>query len=130
MNWLSRKNLLIISFLGVFLYVVSYYNKILSLPSIYRDFCCIDDRKLNFFSIFIPLFVISAILFKYNKINFEKWRNFSLLYFIVYTLIYFIVPTQGDGLVWIQREAVSFFGTVIYLVISLGIIIYKYLKSN
>ncbi len=114
------------SFVGVLFYVISFFNKALALPSFYKNFCCADDRKLNLFLIFIPIFIIFLLL---RKLKFVNWQKFTLLYLVGYLILYFIVPTEGDGFFWFQRETVSLFGTIIYSLSSLVFILYKSSKK-
>lgn len=130
LNRISNKRAFLVSVIMVLLYFVSYFNKVLELPSVYRNFCCADDRKLNLFLIFIPIFLFSFILFKLNSSVFEKWKKFTLIYLFIYIVIYLLSPTQGDGFIWFQRETVSLFGSVIYLVLSLLLILYKSLRKD
>lgn len=129
MNWIIKKISLSTSFVLLLVYIVSYYNKVLELPSAYKDFCCLDDRTLNLFLIFVPLFIFTAILNSFKEKDWGIWSKFSKLYLIAYFIVYFLVPSQGDGLIWFQRETISFFGSLLYSAISLIIILYKSLKK-
>ena len=128
-EWFTKKNVLVSSIVFLFLYIVSYYNKILMLPNFYRDFCCIDDRKLNLFFIFLPIFIFTIIFINLNKRTFSSWKKFTLIYLVFYIIIYFLVPTQANGYLWFQRETISFVGSIIYSLISLILIIFKSLKK-
>lgn len=126
--FLDKQNkLLVFSFVGVIFYVVSYFNRALSLPDFYREFCCSDDRMLNIFLIAIPLFIFSLL---FNRTGQGIWKKFSLLYLVGYSLVYILMPSQGDGYIWFQKETVSFLGTILYSAISLFIIIYKSPKKE
>jgi len=130
MAWFTKKHTLISSLIMVFVYIVSYFNRTLNLPGFYKDFCCIDDRKLNLFLIFLPIFIFSLILFGSSELKFEKWKKFTFIYLLAYLLAYLLSPTQGEGFIWFQRETISFFGSILYLVISLILIFYKSLKKE
>lgn len=129
-NWFTKKRMFVSSLIMVFVYVVSYFNRALDLPYVYRNFCCVDDRRLNLFLIFIAVFVFTFFFMNLNEVKFKSWKKFTFIYLIIYLIIYFISPTQGDGYLWFQREAVSFFGFVFYSTISLVLIIYKSLKKE
>src|SRR3989344_6661834 len=124
-NWFSRKRLVFISLMAVLVYFISYFNEVLNLPLFYDDFCCVDDRIFNLFAIFIPIFIFTIIFINLNEIKFTRWKKFTLIYLIIYLIIYFIVPTQGDGYIWFQKETVSFFGSILFLIVSLILILYK-----
>lgn len=117
-EWFTKKKILAISLVMVLIYIISYFNENLGLPSAYDNFCCADDLIFNLFVIFIPIFVFSLIYFKFNEEKFQKWMNFTIIYLIIYLILYFISPTQGDGFIWLQRETVSSFGSGLYSIIS------------
>jgi len=124
-DWFTKKKTFYVSALLVLIYVISYFNRALYLPEFYRDFCCIDDRKLNLFLIAIPTFVLYFIFLKQKDSAFKMWKKFTLIYLPIYVVIYFLSPTQGDGLIWFQRETISFFGSITYSIISIILITYQ-----
>jgi hypothetical protein len=124
---LTRKKVLYFGIISLSIFFLSYYSREIGLPSSYEKFCCLDDRIFNLFTITIPVCIFSIIFFKNN--GFEKWKKFTFIYLFTYLLIYLIVPTQGDGLIWLQRETVSFFGVIVYSLISILLISYKSLKK-
>lgn len=130
MNFFNRIDTLIFSVVLFFLYIISYFNNKLSLPSFYKDFCCIDDKILNVFLVSIPVLIFSILLIKSNDHKFKSWRKFTVFYLIVYLVIYLLSPTQGDGLLWFQRETISLFGFILYTLFSLFLIIYKSLRKD
>lgn len=115
--------------LGVALYYFSYYSVKFNLPNSYRDFCCIDDRRFNLFFIFIPILIFS-ILFLIFKRNLKSFTKFTFIYTLIYTIFYFLVPTQGDGFFWLQRETISFVGSIFYSIISFIFIIYQIFQKE
>lgn len=129
-DWFTKKKMIVSSLIMVFVYCASYFNEILGLPSFYDNFCCIDDRIFNIFFIFIPIFILAVINLKLNDLGFEKWKKFTFIYLIIYLIIYFVSPSQGNGYVWFQRETISFFGSILYSIISLILIIYKSIKKD
>ena len=130
MNFFTRRYFLVGSVIMVVVYIVSYFNRTLNLPSFYRDFCCVDDRKLNLFLIFIPVFIFSVISFKLDELTFKKLERFTFIYVFFYILLYLMSPTQGDGYLWFQRESISLFGSIVYSVISFILIFYKSLNKE
>ncbi len=107
------------SIVGLFLYIFSYYSSSLNIPSVYRTFCCIDDRRLNFFLIFIPVFLLLLIFRKFKNNKYIIYKNITLVYLFLYIIIYFSVSTHGDGYMWFQRETVSFYGAIVYALFSI-----------
>ena len=130
LEWFTLKKILLFSFFLLFMYFISYSYKIFNLPKTYVDFCCLDDRKFNLFLISLPLFVFSVIYFFLRKYDFKFWFKVTLIFLFLYSIIYFIVPTQGDGYIWFQRETVALLGSFLYSIISLTLIIYKSLKTK
>jgi hypothetical protein len=131
LDWFTRNKITAILSIMVIVYVVSYFNKILGLPYSYDNFCCVDDRVANLFLLFIPISVIYIfVLFSQRESLFLGWKKYTFFYMLLYFMVYFVVPTQGDGLVWFQRETVSFFGSVLYFLISLVVIVYKSINKS
>ena len=130
LEWVTKKRMIFSSVVMIIIYVISYLNRILELPSFYRDFCCIDDKRVNLFLIFIPIFIFTIIFSILSETKFNVWKKFTFIYLFIYLFIYFIVPTQGNGFIWFQRETISFFGSIIYSTISLFLIIYKSFKKE
>lgn len=129
LNWFTLNKIMLFSSIMLFFYLISLGYKTLNLPSDYINFCCLDDRKLNLFLISIPLFIFTAISFHTKQNTFNVWRKNTLFYIIIYLFLYFIVPTQSNGYIWLQRETVSFFGSIFYFIFSLFIIISQSLKK-
>ena len=124
-NFLADGRIKKISFLFVVIYIISYFNRTLGLPSAYREFCCSDDRTLNLFLIFIPVFILSVLISLLKLKNSYSFIKFTLIYLIIYLIIYFLMPATPDAFFWFQKESFVFFGTIIYFLISLILIITK-----
>ncbi len=129
-KFLTKNRVLLFSDLGLILYIVSYFSQSIDLPDRYKDFCCLDDVRLNLFLIFLPIFLFSFVFIYLSDSKFTSWKNFSLAYLVFYVILYFLVPTQGDGFLWFQRETISIIGSVLYTFISLILIIYKSFKKE
>ncbi|MCC7160589.1 hypothetical protein IT399_02635 [Candidatus Nomurabacteria bacterium] len=129
-SWLTKKKIMVGALAMMLVYVVSYFNVILGLPSLYDNFCCVDDRMFNLFFIFIPIFIFTLVNLKLNDLGFEKWKKLTFIYLIMYLIVYSISPTQANGYIWFQRETISFFGSILYSVISIILIIYESLKKD
>lgn len=129
-EWFTKRKMLIGSLLMVFIYIVSYFNERIGLPSSYDNFCCIDDRKFNLFFLFVFIFVFALVSIKLNEEKYKIWKKFTLIYLIIYLFIYFVVPTHSNGYVWFQRETISFFGSIIYFVFSLFINLFMLHKKE
>ena len=130
MNWFTKSKMVLGSSVLLLLYFLSYFNQSLSLPSYYDNFCCIDDRKFNLFAVSIPLFIFTIIFIIFSEKNLTSWKKFTFIYLFIYLFIYFISPTHRVDYIWFQRETVSFFGSILYLIISLVLIFYKSFKKE
>ncbi len=119
---------ILFSLFGFFMYIASYFSRELNLPVYYENLCCVDDRTLNLFLIFIPFLIFSIISFNFNNQAILKFSKISFIYIFIYIFIYFIVPTQGDGLIWLQRETISLYGSLIYLIVF--IFIFRGIKNK
>lgn len=127
MNWFTKGKVLFLSFLFLILYCISYLSYSWNFPLWYQNFCCVDDITLNLFLIFIPIFVLN--LFTSIK-SFKIWLKFTFLFLLIYFFIYLTAPSSSGGFLWLQKEAISLFGSILYSLISLGIIIYKSIKKS
>ncbi len=130
MGWFTKIKILYVTTLFVVLYFVSYFNSVIGLPLVYKKLCCADDKTLNLFLISLPIFIFSVASLKLKDKAFVFWRSFTFIFILFYIFLYFIAPTKGDGFIWIQREAVSFFLTILYTLVSLILIIYKSLRTR
>ncbi len=130
MKSLNKKSELYMAFFMFLVYIISYYARAFNLPDSYVDLCCSDDKVLNIFFIFVPFFVITIILNFIKDKNWNSWKKFTVYFFTIYFIIYFLFPTTGDGFIWFQRETVVFFGSILYSIISLILILYKYFKKS
>src|SRR3989339_1020994 len=124
-NSLTRGQILYTSLFFCVVYVASYFNRVLNLPIQYRDFCCSDDRTLNLFFIFIPILIFSVVAFTSKLEVANIWKRYTFYFLILYILAYFLMPTNSDAFLWFQRETLVFFGSILYFLISLILIIFK-----
>jgi len=128
---MTKKNLLIGSTLGVFFFFLSEF-----LTSKSSDLCftvgtysyetscrLIGDLALIAF----PILLISIFtLFFKRKEYFEAWKKFTFIYLFIYLFIALVTPWYaGDGFMNIQKEITIIALSVLYLILSSLLIIYK-----
>lgn len=93
--------------------------------------------RLDFFdsldeSIGIPVFLFSVallvvyflFLFMREEI-FNYWKRFAKIFLPIAIILIIITPTQYGGFVGVDKELATWFLAVAFLIISLGIIIWK-----
>ncbi len=124
-NNLTRGQILYTSLFFCAMYVVSYFNRALNLPSQYRDFCCSDDRTLNLFFIFIPVLIFSIVVFMSKPKAVLSWVKYTFYFLVSFFILYFLMPKNSDAFLWFQRETLVFFGSILYSLISIILIISK-----
>ena len=105
---------------------------------------CTNDSKYCIFGLFshsigkplfiisLPLFLLSLITYKMRDEVFAVWFRFSRVWFPLTLFLVIISPEYGNSLLPVEKDSVSFFMSLLFLLISLTIIIKKYfsLKSN
>lgn len=136
-NWLTKKNVLILSSLGAIATLAAVFLfrnsagvcgdiQIDALNDSYN--ACLLFGSLTFIA--IPIFVFSTMLFfTKNKEIFIVWRKFTFVYSVLYFITVFCRPSQGDFLDPSQKDtalALSFG----YFVITLFFISFKTWESS
>lgn len=124
-NYLTIRQILSTSLFFCAIYIVSYFNRVLKLPSQYRDFCCSDDKILNLFFIFIPILFFSILISVFKLEALFVWKKYTFYFLILYAVFYFLMPKNSDAFLWFQRETLVFFGSILYSLISIILIIFK-----
>ena len=75
--------------------------------------------------IFLPVFLISIIVYKMRDEVYRSWIKFTQIWVPLTILLIIISPEYGNSLLPIEKGSVSFFMSLLFLVISLVIIITK-----
>ena len=134
MNKMSKKIVLWGGFLGsvsFFLFWYLHEKGVCKTVDIYSsNTWCAFATVLSM--IFLVILFFSAILFFIKKeLVFIAWKKFTIIYLFIYLFIVIITPWYaGDGFFSIQKDLIALFISVIYLIISLLLIIYKSLKKE
>ena len=127
--YLNKKTFFWVLFGGVLMYFLSYFNQFLQLPYRYKNFCCADDRLLNVFLIFLPVFFFNLLFLRASTTFFHIWAKFTLSYLSLFLIMYFLSPVANDGFFWLQRESVSLLFSLVYSLLSIVLITYKTLRK-
>ncbi|MDO8576439.1 MAG: hypothetical protein Q7R90_03930 [bacterium] len=128
---ISKRNLMYLSLTGVVIFFVSLFSKEVGIcPSDSYSYC------LNFFDqfteILLPvfgLFLLSPITYWMREDVYETWFRFARWALPLSMFLIFITPEYGGGLVNpIQKGSVSFLLTILFFIISLVIIVSKFVR--
>ncbi len=125
---ISKKGLLSLSLIGTIIFSFFIFLSAKGLCS--YNFCSRphDDSLATLFLPFFSIFIISIITYKMREEVYRAWFKFARIWIPLSLVLIFITPEYSEGLVPLDRGSVSFFLSVVFLVISLVIIIYKSFK--
>ncbi|MFA6184148.1 MAG: hypothetical protein WC682_03520 [Parcubacteria group bacterium] len=98
----------------------------------YNDMKCIYnyidifDSIAQFVGLFsIAFFIIFSIILFCKELVFNYWKKFAKIFLSVAIILILITPTQYGGFVGIDKEMVTWGLASLFLISSLGIIIWK-----
>jgi hypothetical protein len=83
------------------------------------------DGMINFFPL-IPVFILSLITYKMREEVFRAWGTFALVWIPFSMFAILIAPEYGNDFVPIEKGTVAFFSSVLFFIISIAIITWKY----
>jgi hypothetical protein len=131
---ISKKILLIVSGLGAIILISLDYVGTSQLCGGRQYTVCMGNLynvMINFLPI-IPLFLLSLITYKMREEIFRAWLKFSYVWIPLTMLAILVSPEYGNALLPIEKGTVGVFFSLLYIIISLLIIAYKYftLKSK
>jgi hypothetical protein len=128
---MSRVKILLISMVGTGIFIVSLFVAIKGVCKI-NYFCSrLHDDSLAF--IFFPmllLLIFSLITYKMREDVFQTWWKFSRVWMPLSMLAILIAPSYSSNwMIPIEKGTVAFFSSMIYIITSLVIVVYKKLKG-
>ena len=131
---ISKKILLIVAGLGATLLLGLDYVGTSHLCGGRQYTICMGNLyniMINLLPIF-PLFILSLITYKMREEVFRAWLKFSYVWIPLTMFAILISPEYGNALLPIEKGTVGAFFSLLYIIISLLIIAYKYftLKSK
>ncbi|TSC70812.1 MAG: hypothetical protein CEO12_188 [Parcubacteria group bacterium Gr01-1014_46] len=133
MNWLSNKLLIYWGVIGsiVFFLLIPKYT-VFKICSEGSSLCVGFLNYLLLVSLSsLTVIIPSLLIYFWNKNIFSIWRKTLIIYFIIYILILIFVPWySGDEFLHTEKDLVAIFISLIYLVFSLILILYKSLKKD
>ncbi|MFA5997126.1 MAG: hypothetical protein WC791_01400 [Candidatus Paceibacterota bacterium] len=130
-KWVTKKNMAIIGIAGILIaYFLQHYYDVWPLLGLPQHTYIAIYKSIIWFS--VPLtFVVFILLFSRDEI-FQSWRKFAYrwvpLQFVIISLIIFMEKDSIGGFMGMQiAEPTSMFLSIIFLVVSLILIISKYI---
>lgn len=78
------------------------------------------------FLFFLPLFLLSLITYKMRKEIFEKFRSFAMWWIPLMIFLVLLAPQNDSSLIPIDKGRVSFGMSILFLLISLILITWKW----
>jgi hypothetical protein len=89
----------------------------------------IDILTQAIFTYSIGLLIVEIVLLFGSESIFNTWKKFALVY-IPISFVLILLTGRGTGIMPIDSELVTWWTAGLFLIISLGIIIYKKLKPG
>ena len=123
---------------GIISSMVGFFaSMVLAKPEIF-GLCDMGDKKCIYFFIdyfdnvakfifafSVSFFIIFTMLSFIDESVFNYWKKFAKIFLSIAIILIIITPTQHGGFVGIDKELSTWFLAIAFLIISLGIIIWK-----
>lgn len=131
---MKKGTIFLLSIIGTFFLGLSTYISIFGLCS-YNYVCSRphDDSLMAIFLIFLPTLIFSLISFKMKDETFKSWSIFVYAWVPITILLVLLSPEYGNSLLPVEKGTVSFFMSILFVIVSVFIITYKHFslkKSN
>ncbi len=128
----NKKNTLIVSLVGVLLFVLFLFAKNLGLCAFINSSCTETfDPIAENISVFIPLFILSIVTYKMRDEVYHAWLRFAQWWIPLSILAIFLAPEySSDWMFPVEKGTVAFFSSLLFVIISLLIIAWKYLSPR
>ena len=129
---LNKKNVLWISGIITIIFLVSNIVGTYNICGKYSIGNCpsIIHNILILFLIFISIFILSLITYKMRDLVFQSWLKFAYVWVPLTIVLTFMAPEYDSSLLPITKGVVSFYMSLLFLIISTIIITLKYRSSK
>jgi len=129
---INKKILFIFSLVGVLLFFVFLFATKLGLCAFINSSCTETfDPIAENLSIFIPLFLLSLITYKMRDEVYHAWFRFSCVWIPLSMIAIFFAPEySSDWMFPVVKGTIAFFSSLLYVILSLIIIIWKYFATR
>ena len=128
---ISKKILLIVSGIITFLLLASNWIGTFKLCGGQEYGQCMDLMYgfiVNFFPV-IPLFILSLVTYKMRNEIYRTWLHFSYVWIPLSMILIFLAPEySADWMLPIVKGTVAFFSSLLFVIISIILILWKYLS--
>ena len=127
---MNKKSVLWIGFLGVIVFITSVFSIDINLCPPYSYSSCSQFFSVfgEIIFVFTSLFLLSLITYKMRDDIFQSWFKLVRIWVPLTIILVLISPEYGNSLFPIEKGSVSFFMSVLFLIISIILIIYKSLS--
>jgi len=129
---LTKKNVLVISGLISGIFVIFDRIGTFRLCGGVEYGACMDNLH-NFMGEFLPVFPIfflSVIVYFFREEVFRAWITFTYIWIPLTMFLILIAPEYGNAFFPIEKGTVAGFFSLLYIIISLIIIIWKYFATR
>ena len=127
---MDKRTTLLISFTGVVFFTLSLFSTQLGICNINSSCVFIFDPIAETLLVFVTLFFLSLLTYSIRDETYKIWFRFSRIWVPLTVLLVLITPEYSNSLIPIEKGAVSFIFSILFLLISLIIIITKSLSSK
>ena len=128
---MNKKNVLWIGFVGTVLFMVSLFASQIGICKSINLSCTETfDPIAELIFIFIPFFIFSLITYKMREEVFKSWLKFSYWWILLSIFFILITPEYSNSLIPVERDSVSLFLSLLFLIISSILIVYKHFSSK
>ena len=127
---MNKKHILVISFVGFTMFLLGIFISLKGYCLEYTLFCsrAHDDSLAATLLVFTPLLLLSIITYKMRNEVYDTWIKFAYVWVPLTIILTILSPEYSLSLLPITKGVVSFFMSASFLVISLIMIIYRFVS--
>lgn len=127
-NWFTRGKMMLIGFIGSAIFFSSVY--FIDVNCKKGMYICTDFHEIIWMlsMVFVPVFLGSILTYKVKEEIFVSWRNFSVVFVLLSSVITIILPFHCDSYLRVCKESSSWLFAGVYFFLSLFVVLNKTLK--
>lgn len=128
---INKKTVLFLSVLGSLCYAIMHVLVSVS-GCVNSLFFCNDSNLwlIDVLRLFPMLLIISLVLYKLHENIYKTWLKFTYIWLPLSVILIWMSPEYDRTMIPMDRGRVSFIMSVLFLVISIVIIIYKSVSNK
>jgi len=125
---LSKKTTLAVAALGVTFTIISLFSREVGIcPPEYSSCSSVLDQVAEIFFISVPLLILSIVTFYMHEQIYKSWFAFVRCWIPLSVTFILLVPEYGGHFMnFIAKGNITFVMSLIFIVVSVIIIAYKY----